>query len=46
MVVRALAAMEAADLGDKFMVIGTHAVYAYASQLQTAGNGARTGTAD
>lgn len=28
-VVRALAALEAADLSDKFMVIGTHAVYAY-----------------
>jgi hypothetical protein len=28
-VVRALAALEAADLGDKFRVIGTHAVYAY-----------------
>ena len=28
-VVRALGAMEAAGLGDKFLVIGTHAVYAY-----------------
>ena len=28
-VVRALAALEAAALGDKFLVIGTHAVYAY-----------------
>ena len=28
-VVRVLAALEAADLGDNFMVIGTHAVYAY-----------------
>lgn len=28
-VVRALAALESASLGDKFMVIGTHAMYAY-----------------
>jgi hypothetical protein len=28
-VVRALAALDAADLADKFMVIGTHAIYAY-----------------
>ncbi len=28
-VVRILAALEAADLADKFMVIGTHAMYAY-----------------
>lgn len=28
-VVRALAALEAAGLADKFMVIGTHAIYAY-----------------
>jgi hypothetical protein len=28
-VVRALAALEAADLADNFMVIGTHSIYAY-----------------
>ena len=28
-VVRAIAALDAAELGDKFMVIGTHAIYAY-----------------
>ena len=28
-VVRALAALEAADIADNFMVIGTHAIYAY-----------------
>lgn len=43
-VVRALAALDAADLADKFMVIGTHAIYAYetAAGVRVASNAMAT----
>lgn len=43
-VVRTLAALDAADLADKFMVIGTHAIYAYetAAGVRVASNAMAT----
>ncbi len=45
-VVRALAALEAADLADKFLVIGTHALYAYETAAGVLIDSSATATRD